>query len=188
MKRRKFLRGAAAAAVLPDLRLQTDFSRYIRIGSRISYDEKEGSNDENLPYCIPGQLILKIDEIGQKQLQAWRRRDEENEENDFDDLSERWGTTDAEHALLEHLIGNSELEWGDPNTNKDLTDAPMLCIWGEDIPDEKRGEVKDHFGFIETSSDTCIPVIARWGYPHYCLRSFMDDLADSGKAIFIDRW
>jgi len=205
MKRRDFLMTAAAAvpglalmpaASVPDPELK-DFSRYIRLGSRIKYTTEAPQNDENLPHCIPGRLILTIDEIGQQQLQAWRRRDELDEENDFDDFSETWGTADAEVALLECLVCNSELTWIHPEDTGDLTDAPLLGVWGQEISEEELGTVAcyghtwcgcweggpswKHQRFYN-------PIIERWGFAPYGLRSFMDDLADTGKAIFTNRW
>jgi hypothetical protein len=73
-----------------------------------------------------------------------------------------WGTTTLETDFLEPLICNSELEWIDPADTGDLTDAPMLGICDEEEN-----------------------ILERWAFMDYQVRSFLDDLADHGKATFI---
>jgi hypothetical protein len=69
---------------------------------------------------------------------------------------------DAEFDALESLLCNSDLEWIDPSETGDLTDAPILGI-------------RDENG----------AVLARWGYMDYQVRSFLDDLIQDGKAVFV---
>jgi len=73
------------------------------------------------------------------------------------------GTTDrAEAEALESLICNSELEWIQPEEIGALTDAPILGLRDEDGKPE-----------------------AAWGFMDYQVRSFLTDLRDKGKAVFI---
>ena len=71
-------------------------------------------------------------------------------------------SVNCEHEALEVLICNSDLEWIDPSETGDLTDAPMLGI-------------RDHKGRI----------FHHWAYMDYQVRSFIDDLIETGRAIFI---
>ncbi len=76
---------------------------------------------------------------------------------------EESGTTIAVEAeALEHLLSNSELDWITSEETGDLTDAPMLGLRDEE------GEV-----------------LARWAFMDYQLRSFLQDLIDNGKAVFV---
>jgi hypothetical protein len=68
----------------------------------------------------------------------------------------------GEADALEELIANSELDWISPDEMGDLTSAPMLGLRDE----EGR-------------------VTARWAFMDYQIRSFVSDLIETGKAIFI---
>lgn len=72
------------------------------------------------------------------------------------------GNTWLECEALDRLIANSELDWIQPEEIAALTSAPILGIRGED------GEP-----------------IAAWAFMDYAVRSFLDDLIDEGKAVFI---
>lgn len=76
-------------------------------------------------------------------------------------IAEKGATDRAECEALESLIGNSELDWVDPCEIAALTSAPILGIRGED------GEV-----------------LAAWGFMDYAVRSFLDDLIQTGQAVF----
>jgi hypothetical protein len=100
-------------------------------------------------------LIITASEEERQELREWR-----------DDETREWGTPSAEAEALESLTCNSELDWCDPSETGDLTDAPMLAIREED-PDGN-------------------PVIVeRWAFMNYQLRTFLDDLTDTGKAVFV---
>jgi hypothetical protein len=71
-------------------------------------------------------------------------------------------TNSVECEALESLIANSELEWTDSEETGDLTDAPMLCI---------RDENEE--------------IIQRWAYMDYQVKSFLDDLLETGRAVFV---
>lgn len=72
-----------------------------------------------------------------------------------------WGTIRVECDALDYLTSNSELQWVDPSETGDLTDAPMLGI-------------RDENG----------TVLERWAFMSYAVRSFLEDLADKGEAVF----
>jgi hypothetical protein len=114
--------------------------------------------------------------------------------------------TDEQDAL-EGLIANSELDWINPVDTGDLTAAPLLGILGAVFSESGRdgvafpslfgwvhvgryerrennqeiphnGEIEDHFQ----------PILQRWGYSHYQIRSFLTDLMETGKAEFLNSW
>ena len=75
--------------------------------------------------------------------------------------------------FLEPLTCNSELDWVDPvearDTFGDLTDAPMLGIYG----------VSD-----ETRSNGGRELCERWAFMSYETTSVLETLRDTGKAVF----
>lgn len=74
-------------------------------------------------------------------------------------------STSDELEALDHLTSSSELEWINPVQTGDLTEAPLLGIFDAD------GNV-----------------VQRWGYEPYAVRSFLDDLLNTGEAKFSDIW
>jgi hypothetical protein len=95
------------------------------------------------------------------------------------------GTTyRAEWDALESLICNSELDWIDPAETGDLTDAPML---GFRKPERKvrKGEKPFRITSSDGKATYWEPVEARWAYMDYQVRSFLEDLRDKGKAVFV---
>lgn len=95
---------------------------------------------------------------------------------------------DSMHEFLEPLVGNTELQWISPADTGDLTDAPMLGILGEE-------GVRDHtvfaenFGLVVTGCNghntMARPILARWAFMDYQVRSVLEDLRDTGKAVFV---
>lgn len=90
----------------------------------------------------------------------------------------------AECDALESLIANSDLDWIRPEEIGALTDAPILGI--------RRGymeidspENSDNLEAPNRSTEEAHQVIAAWGYMDYQVRSFLDDLVETGKAVFI---
>jgi len=79
---------------------------------------------------------------------------------------------DIEYEALEPLICNSELEWIAPEDIGALTSAPILGIRNTD-------PIKED----PTSHE--YPIVAAWGFMDYAVRSFVDDLIETGKAVFI---
>jgi hypothetical protein len=96
-----------------------------------------------------------------------------------------WGTIRCECEALEHLLANSELQWIDPSDTGDLTDAPILGILGDD-----QREHIGPYGSVKIGQDRqggwYAPILERWGYMPYALRSFLNDLVDDGKAVFVN--
>lgn len=88
------------------------------------------------------------------------------------DLPDHYGTLGHEVEFMERLICNSELDWIQPGETGDLTDAPLLGIRDAD----------------NVLSDGSYPIVQRWGYPHYALRSFLTDLMETGRAVFRSSW
>lgn len=94
------------------------------------------------------------------------------------------------HGVFENLICNSELRWIRPEICGDLTDAPILGIAGEPEPrDGSRdgdgailcGRWPDKAGMARIWVE---PVLERWAFADYCLRSPLFDLLEKGEAIF----
>lgn len=95
----------------------------------------------------------------------------------------------ALHEVFEPLVCNSELEWGQPWVTGDLTDAPLLWITGEDVTMHKipRDAIGTMFiGRRGEPPELCYtPVLERWAYMDYQVRSPLEDLRDRGEVIFI---
>lgn len=92
-----------------------------------------------------------------------------------------------ESELLEQLIANSELCWVDAVDTGDLTNAPLLGILGGEI-----SEATGPHGAVLVGADRhgeiYRPILERWGYANYQIRSFADDLLEHGKAVFHNHW
>ena len=124
-------------------------------------------------------LTLRVDQEAQQEMVDWRADD-----------SREWGTRNAEVECLEFLMSNSELQWLEAADTGDLTDAPLVGICGGD--DQSGYDCQGPYGAMMVGSDIggniYVPILERWGYHYYQLRSFMDDLADDGFATFVDQW
>jgi hypothetical protein len=106
------------------------------------------------------------------------------------DEDENWGTTWMECEILEGMLANCGLQWVNPCDTGDLTDAPLL---GELDSEENQSRIqRGPHGAVCVGRDEggnwYCPILERWGYPSYALRSFLEDLADTGKVEFIDHW
>ena len=91
--------------------------------------------------------------------------------------------------FLEPLVCNSELQWVTEQTSGDLTSAPMLGILGDEMTALKINQaVPRHYGMIQcgfwNGKAQFQPILERWAYMPYGLRSPIVDLRDKGKAIF----
>ena len=94
---------------------------------------------------------------------------------------------DSDQALYE-FFADIDLAWIDPADTGDLTSAPMLGILGEE-------GVKDitvfleNYGYVQSGSDghnTFVqPILERWAFMDYQVRSVLGDLRDYGRAVFI---
>ena len=122
------------------------------------------------------RLVITADAEDQAELRRLRDEDE-----DFQ--SDR-----TMHDVLECLIANTELTWISPNDTGDLTDAPMLGILGEEGI-KQYTVFLENYGFVETGTDrfwTMVqPILKRWAFMDYQLRSPLEDLADKGEAVFV---
>lgn len=98
-------------------------------------------------------------------------------------LQEGGFTRQHEYEMLEGLISNSDLNWIDPSDTGDMTDAPLLGIVGDDVRPQDREAHPPCYGWLQYA-----PILERWGYPHYALRSFLQDLMEAGEATFINHW
>ena len=101
-----------------------------------------------------------------------------------EEMDRGWQWLEVE--ALEILIANSELQWLEPSDTGGLTDAPILGVIGEETR-EKTGP----FGAVHVGGDEkgpiFSPILERWGYMDYAVRSFLEDLAETGKAVFVNR-
>ena len=101
-----------------------------------------------------------------------------------DESPETWGTTQLEVEVLENLLANSEIQGINPDDTGDLTCAPMLGILGE----EQRQQ-SGPYGAVHCGGDEhgpwFQPIMERWAFMDYQVRSFLDDLANHGTATFI---
>jgi hypothetical protein len=90
---------------------------------------------------------------------------------------------------LEPLTCNSELEWTDSDITGDLTDAPMLAIFGEDerLPIGKEWDVLQGTMLAgRHGGNTWVrPVLERWLFADYMVRSVLEVLRDYGQVVFI---
>ena len=88
---------------------------------------------------------------------------------------------------FEWLICNSELAWVNPADTGDLTSAPMLGILGEQGVKDIT-VFQENFGYVECGSDgrnTFVqPILERWAFMDYQVRSALQDLRDHGKVVF----
>jgi Zn-finger nucleic acid-binding protein len=97
---------------------------------------------------------------------------------------------EAMHSAFEHLVCNSELEWINPADTHDLTDAPMLGILDEAQPLANEASFAPHYGTIQSGfygdppQVHVHPIIERWAFMDYMLRSPLEDLRDKGECVF----
>jgi hypothetical protein len=98
----------------------------------------------------------------------------------------------CECDALEPLIANSELEWVRPEEIAALTDAPILGIRGDETPVPDNCDTRDlhivgRWENRKTGKLTTFyePVENAWGYMDYQVRSFLQDLIETGTATFV---
>jgi hypothetical protein len=93
-----------------------------------------------------------------------------------------------EAEYLSDYLANCELQWIDPSDTGDLTDAPMLGILA--CEDEAARENTGPYGAVYTGGDEkgqiYTPILERWAYMSYQVRSFLEDLRDTGEAVFVN--
>jgi hypothetical protein len=138
-----------------------------------------------------GRLKLSVDEKEQSHLR-YLREDENALLVEFT-MDSKWGSRDVEEEVLESLICNSDLEWiPDGVCMGDLTSAPMLGITDTEVP-TTAVNIRPNFGFVLAGGwpdskgvyqTWHRPVIQRWAWMDYAVRSFLDELADCGECVW----
>jgi|SRR5688572_8467707 len=119
------------------------------------------------------RLVIKADEAERKELR---------------EIQECGGDCQCDvsmHDFLEPLTCNSELEWIPEGVTGDLTSAPMLGILGEPTPGAGgilAGRWPDSAGI---SQGWFQPILERWAFMDYQVRSVLEDLRDKGEAVFV---
>ena len=122
-------------------------------------------------------LTITADENERQQMREFR-----------DTSPEEFGTESNERDFIEHIVCNSELGWVQPADCGALTEAPILGIFGPEcrkhnLPSTGHGSI---FNGSDENGGWYQPILERWAYPHYALRSFLKDLIDNGTAVFVD--
>ncbi len=133
----------------------------------------------NLDYSISADrktLTIKADESARAELREMKA----------DDVGP-FGTNQSMWDVFEQLTCNSELKWIAPETCGDLTEAPILGILGmeeELTAEQRKRDLGDWHERLGNGVQWERPVVERWGYMSYQVRSVLDDLLDKGEAIF----
>ncbi len=114
----------------------------------------------------------------------------EGSESELEEVTEHygddWEADEAAWDLLEDLFKETDLSWLDASDTGDLTDAPLIGSYG-DPRTEKGGPFGcSDVGFWD-GSRWYSPIIERWGYMDYQVRSTMRDLKENGKVIFVSK-
>ena len=91
---------------------------------------------------------------------------------------------------FEGIMCNSELSWTSSDLTGDLTYAPMICIFGDTMALPKGLKKWDLLQGTRLSGcwDDTIwvdPILERWAYMNYAVRSPMEDLLEYGKTTFV---
>ena len=107
---------------------------------------------------------------------------------DEDEQAELWELEDIQSDMamtefLEPLVANSELQWVSAEDTGDLTDAPMLGICGEESTENKGPHGAVHCGHWD-GKNRYHPIVNRWAYMDYQIKSPLQDLRDNRQAVF----
>jgi len=108
-----------------------------------------------------------------------------------DDIHQDLTMTD----FLEPLT-RKELEWINPMNTGDLTSAPMLGILGDEMTIEEIEVAANSkpgiFGSVifghSGGKDLHQPILERWAFADYQVRSVLQNLRDYGRVVFVDRF
>jgi len=90
--------------------------------------------------------------------------------------------------FLEDLLANSDLQWINPEDTGDLTDAPILGIVGGEMPEDearKAGPYGAVYCGQWDNADWYQPILNRWGFMDYAVKSPLDDLLNNGRTVFV---
>ena len=118
------------------------------------------------------QLTIIVDEDEKMQLQELKM-----------ELGSEFQSDKALHDFLEPLVANSELQWIDPKDTGDLTDAPMLGILGEESNENTGPYGAFPVGHWD-DKDWYQPILQRWAFMDYQIRSPLNDLLAIGWVNF----
>lgn len=144
-------------------------------------------------------LWLTVDLEEQESLQLLQRLEKQRERNEASTGDWRlsdWNPGDSIQSeaimydFLEPLVCNSELDWIPEGITGDLTSAPMLGIYGNEEPlSSKYKEWGWNQGTrLSSGRDGQVfvqPVLERWAFLDYMIRSPLQDLANYGKVTFV---
>lgn len=133
-----------------------------------------------------GRLVLTVTKREQRRLKAAQRRDEQGQcDPPFD--------SDAFlHQLFEPLVTDGEFTWLPEDCTGDLTSAPLLGILGDEMPGPDDTADTPGMGLVHVGCWThggrlrqmYQPVLKRWAFMPYQVRSPQRDLADDGKCVW----
>ena len=95
------------------------------------------------------------------------------------------------YEWFEGLTCNSDLYWIPEDVTDDLTSAPMLGIESREMTEQQIKEASiQYYGLIDAGfcdgAQQYLPVLERWAYEPYQIRSPLQDLRDHGCCVFID--
>jgi len=111
---------------------------------------------------------------------------DDQERADLRELGEAIQTDANMHDFLEPLTCNSELQWTDPAWIGDLTSAPMLGILGGYRPVTSGGLCPSGpYGHKPAGPGRFQPILERWAFMDYQMRSVLEDLREKGESVFI---
>jgi hypothetical protein len=92
---------------------------------------------------------------------------------------------DLMHDVLSPLVENGEYEWTRPEFCGALTSAPMLAVYGEEIP-LPEGADSRYFNVVYSGRGAThyAPVEKCWGYMEYAITSPQREMLERGFCIF----
>ena len=88
------------------------------------------------------------------------------------------------YEQFEDMIANSELTWVNPVDTGDMTEAPMLGILGNVSTSTEGPFGSTHVGYWDNAAQYQ-PIISRFAFMNYMLRSPIEELASNGEVIFV---
>lgn len=119
------------------------------------------------------QLTIIVDSDERMQLQEMKL-----------ELQDEFQSDKALYFFLEPLVANSELMWINPDDTGDLTEAPMLGILGEESDKNSGPHGAVCVGHWD-GKNWYRPILQRWAFVDYEIRSPLNDLLAIGWANFL---
>jgi hypothetical protein len=119
----------------------------------------------------------------------------EEERNDLRERRESdpdsWGSDLNEREAVSDSLFAAGYDWVRPEESGDLTSAPMFGLRGSELPipermtnENDRGDLCVTYWDNNKREGTFAPVLKRWAYMNYAVRTFLDDMIDDGHADF----